>query len=155
MKVSVEGKVALVTGGSRGIGLATALELANSGAAGVAITSRKTENIEKAKLELIAAGVQEDLILALTARADDEQAAEQAVAATVERFGSEKRHECDARRGSEKDDQLRPQHARSHPPGHGPGQRGLPEARWARGSAMGWTRAFLCRGCGGDEADIG
>jgi NAD(P)-dependent dehydrogenase (short-subunit alcohol dehydrogenase family) len=88
MKVSVEGKVALVTGGSRGIGLATALELANSGAAGVAITSRKTENIEKAKLELIAAGVQEDLILALAARADDEQAAEQAVAATVERFGS-------------------------------------------------------------------
>lgn len=88
MKVSVEAKVALVTGGSRGIGLATALELANSGAAGVAITSRKTENIEKAKLELIAAGVQEDLILALAARADDEQAAEQAVAATVERFGS-------------------------------------------------------------------
>ena len=88
MEVSVEGKVALVTGGSRGIGFATALELANSGATGVVITSRKPENIEAAKSELIAAGVSDDRLLALAARADDEEAADQAVAATVERFGS-------------------------------------------------------------------
>ncbi len=88
MEVSVEGKVALVTGGSRGIGWATALELANSGATGVAITSRKPENIEAAKSELVAAGVGDDRLLALAARADDEDAADQAVAATVERFGS-------------------------------------------------------------------
>ena len=88
MEVSVEGKVALVTGGSRGIGWATALELANSGATGVAITSRKPENIEAAKSELVAAGVDDDRLLALAARADDEDAADQAVAATVERFGS-------------------------------------------------------------------
>jgi len=88
MEVSVANMVALVTGGSRGIGLATALELANSGAKGVGITSRKPENIEAAKSELIKTGVREDRILALAARADDEQAADEAVAATVERFGS-------------------------------------------------------------------
>lgn len=88
MDVSVEGKVAVVTGGSRGIGLATAFELARSGATGVAITSRKHENIEAARAELIDAGVGSDRILALTARADDEEAADQAVAATVEAFGA-------------------------------------------------------------------
>jgi len=88
MEVSIEGKVALITGGSRGIGLATALELANSGAAGVVITSRKAENIEAAKTELVAAGAGGDRILAIEARADDEEAAGRAVAATIERFGS-------------------------------------------------------------------
>ena len=88
MEVSVEGKVALVTGGSRGIGLATALELADSGATGIVITSRKPENIEVAKSELVEAGVSDDRILAIAARADDEEAADQAVAATVELFGS-------------------------------------------------------------------
>ena len=88
MDISVKGKVVLVTGGSRGIGLATALEFANSGAEGVAITSRKAENIEAAKAELVDAGVEEDRILDLAARADDEEAANQAVTATVERFGA-------------------------------------------------------------------
>ncbi|HEU4319061.1 MAG TPA: SDR family oxidoreductase [Acidimicrobiia bacterium] len=88
MEVSVEGKVALVTGASRGIGLATAIEFANSGAAGVAITSRKPENIEEAKAEMVAAGIDAERILALPARADDEEAADQAARATVETFGS-------------------------------------------------------------------
>jgi NAD(P)-dependent dehydrogenase (short-subunit alcohol dehydrogenase family) len=88
MDVSVAGKVALVTGGSRGIGLATALELARSGAGGVVITSRKPENIETARSELVRAGVEEERVLAFPARADDEEAADQAVKATVERFGA-------------------------------------------------------------------
>ncbi|HUF14263.1 MAG TPA: SDR family oxidoreductase [Acidimicrobiia bacterium] len=88
MDVSVAGKVALVTGGSRGIGLATALELARSGAEGVVITSRKPENIETARSELVRAGVEEERVLAFPARADDEEAADQAVKATVDRFGA-------------------------------------------------------------------
>jgi len=88
MKVSVEGKVAVVTGASRGIGLATALELAKSGAAGVTITSRKLDTISEANAELVAAGVDPGLILALAARADSEEAADETARATVERFGA-------------------------------------------------------------------
>jgi NAD(P)-dependent dehydrogenase (short-subunit alcohol dehydrogenase family) len=88
MQVSVGGKVALVTGGSRGIGLATALELARSGASGVTITSRKPENIEAAAEELVASGVDRDRLLALASRSDSEESADEAVAQTVERFGS-------------------------------------------------------------------
>ncbi|MBW3666529.1 MAG: SDR family oxidoreductase [Actinobacteria bacterium] len=88
MKVSVEGKVALVTGASRGIGYATSLEMARSGADGVTITSRKPETIEAAAEELAESGIEPDRILALANRADDEESANEAVAATVERFGS-------------------------------------------------------------------
>lgn len=88
MNISVEGKVALVTGASRGIGYATALELARSGAEGVTITSRKSETIEAAAEEIAEAGIESDRVLALANRADDEESAEEAVAATVERFGS-------------------------------------------------------------------
>lgn len=88
MDVSVEGKVVVVTGGSRGIGLATALEFARSDARGVVITSRKPENIEAAEAQLTGAGVEPDRILALAARADSEEAANEAVATTMERFGA-------------------------------------------------------------------
>ncbi|MFP4073688.1 MAG: SDR family oxidoreductase [Actinomycetota bacterium] len=88
MDVSVEGKVALVTGGSRGIGQETALTLAYSGAKGLVITSRKQENVDQSKAEMVESGVDEDRILALAARVDDEDSARQAAAATVEAFGS-------------------------------------------------------------------
>ncbi|HEU4751333.1 MAG TPA: SDR family oxidoreductase [Acidimicrobiia bacterium] len=88
MDVRVDGKVALVTGGSRGIGQATALELVNSGAAGVMITSRKPDNLEQARTELLTAGAPSDRIEILVARADSDQDAAAAVAATIERFGS-------------------------------------------------------------------
>jgi NAD(P)-dependent dehydrogenase (short-subunit alcohol dehydrogenase family) len=88
MEISVEGRVALVTGGSRGIGLATALELARSGARGVTITSRKPENIAEAAANLHSAGVEPGRILALPARADSEESAQQAVAETLDRFGA-------------------------------------------------------------------
>jgi NAD(P)-dependent dehydrogenase (short-subunit alcohol dehydrogenase family) len=77
-----------VTGGSRGIGQAVALEFARSGAKGVAITSRKQENVDQSRDELIDAGVNGDLIVALEARADDEDAAHEAVTATVAAFGA-------------------------------------------------------------------
>ena len=88
MNVSLAGKVALITGASRGIGLATALEMALSGAQGVTITSRKQENLEEAVAELAEAGVDTDRVLPLANRADDEASAEGAVAATLDRFGS-------------------------------------------------------------------
>lgn len=88
MKVNVEGKVALVTGASRGIGLATAIELGNSGAAGVVITSRRPENIEAAAEAMVAAGVDIDSILPIAARADSDDDAERTVAETIDRFGS-------------------------------------------------------------------
>lgn len=88
MEVSVEGKVIVVTGASRGIGLATALEFANSGASGVTITSRKPDNVEAARAEMIEAGVDAARVLALVARADSEEDAAMAMAETVSRFGS-------------------------------------------------------------------
>jgi NAD(P)-dependent dehydrogenase (short-subunit alcohol dehydrogenase family) len=88
MQVTVEGKVVLVTGASRGIGQATALEFASSGAEGVTITSRKPENIEAAAAELVDAGVDPTRLFPLAARADSEESADEAVRATVERFGS-------------------------------------------------------------------
>ena len=52
MDFSLEGKVALVTGGSRGIGEAIALGLAKAGA-DVAIASRKLPELEKVTEKII------------------------------------------------------------------------------------------------------
>jgi NAD(P)-dependent dehydrogenase (short-subunit alcohol dehydrogenase family) len=88
MDARVDGRVAMVTGGSRGIGWATALELAGSGAEGVVITSRKPDNVEAAVEQLVAAGVDPDRIHGVAARADVDEDADRAVAETIERFGA-------------------------------------------------------------------
>jgi len=82
MDVRVDGKVAVVTGASRGIGEAIAAELLAAGAKGVTITSRKEPNITEA-----AARLDDDRVLAVVARADSEAAADATVKQTIERFG--------------------------------------------------------------------
>lgn len=88
MEVTVTDRVAIVTGATRGIGLATARLLLASGAAGVTITSRRPENVDSALGELAAEGFGEEVVLGMAARADDDDAAERTIAATLERFGA-------------------------------------------------------------------
>ena len=88
MEVSVAGKVAIVTGASRGIGLETARVLVDSGAEGVVITSRKSETIESAADQLIESGVPAERVLAVAARADSDEAADETMTRAIERFGA-------------------------------------------------------------------
>lgn len=82
MDVRIDGQVALVTGGSRGIGEATAAQLLASGAAGVTITSRREENLLAAAERLGS-----DRVFPLVSRADSESDAQTAIEHTIERFG--------------------------------------------------------------------
>jgi NAD(P)-dependent dehydrogenase (short-subunit alcohol dehydrogenase family) len=68
MELGLKGKVVLVTGGSKGIGLACALGFAAEGAR-IAICSRSRENIDKASAEIKEAfGVVADLVDAVAAK---------------------------------------------------------------------------------------
>jgi NAD(P)-dependent dehydrogenase (short-subunit alcohol dehydrogenase family) len=81
MDLRLDGKVALVTGGSRGIGLATASRFAEAGAQ-VMITSRKPEALEAA-----AASIDGDVAWFAANVGEPDQAAA-CVAHTMDRFGS-------------------------------------------------------------------
>ena len=81
MDIRLDGKVALVTGASRGIGRATAEALASAGAK-VMLSSRKQADLESA-----AAAIDGDTAV-FAANAGDPDAAVACVEATVERFGS-------------------------------------------------------------------
>ncbi len=83
MRISLEGKVALVTGASRGIGKAIAAAFAEEGA-DVMLSSRKQDALEEAAAEIGTAGGQ-TAVFAANAGEPDQIAA--CVAATVERFG--------------------------------------------------------------------
>jgi len=82
--VRLDGKVALVTGASRGIGLAIARRCAQAGAS-VMLSSRKADALEAAALELV--GLDGEVAWHVAHAGDPEQASA-CVDATVERFGA-------------------------------------------------------------------
>ena len=84
MNLGLHDKVAIVTGGSRGIGRGIALALADEGCR-VAVCARGEEALRAAEAELRARGVDALGLVADVARADD---VERLVAETVERFGA-------------------------------------------------------------------
>jgi len=83
MEMRLDGKVALVTGASRGIGKAIAAAYAAAGA-DVMLSSRKIDALESARDDMTPDGGR---IEVFAANAGDPDAAAQCVAATVERFG--------------------------------------------------------------------
>jgi NAD(P)-dependent dehydrogenase (short-subunit alcohol dehydrogenase family) len=80
VEIRFEGKVALVTGSSRGIGLAIAAELA-AGGARVMLSSRKADALDAAAKGL------EGEVAWTVANAGEPEQAEACVAATLDRFG--------------------------------------------------------------------
>ena len=80
---SLDGKVAIVTGASRGIGRAIALRLAQAGGR-VVVSSRKLENVQPVADEIVAAGGQALAVQAHVGSPDDVAAL---VARAVETFG--------------------------------------------------------------------
>lgn len=82
-QVNLEGKVALVTGGSRGLGRAMALGLAKAGA-DVVIASRKLESCQQVADAVQALGRQ---ALAVSAHAGQMESLDLLLEATYQRFG--------------------------------------------------------------------
>jgi NAD(P)-dependent dehydrogenase (short-subunit alcohol dehydrogenase family) len=80
MEISLDGKVALVTGASRGIGKAIAASMAAAGAK-VMLNSRKQDALEAAAAEMTGD------VDVFAANAGDDDAGQRAVLATIERFG--------------------------------------------------------------------
>jgi NAD(P)-dependent dehydrogenase (short-subunit alcohol dehydrogenase family) len=80
-RYGLDGKVALVTGGARGIGFATAKALVGRGAAVVVV------DLDPAAAELAAAELHDSRALGLAADVTDRGALQRVVATTVERFG--------------------------------------------------------------------
>lgn len=84
MDLGLEGKVALITGASRGIGRAIAAALADEGCR-LALCARGEEALKAARSELEDAGAE---VLAVPLDLTEPDAGDRMVAATVERFGA-------------------------------------------------------------------
>lgn len=80
---NLEGQTALVTGGSRGLGLQMAQALGEAGAK-IMLSSRKADDLEQAAAELKAAGIAADWIAADCAK---EEETRQLADETLKRFG--------------------------------------------------------------------
>ncbi|HZM45735.1 MAG TPA: SDR family oxidoreductase [Burkholderiales bacterium] len=83
MELGLKGKVAVVTGGSQGIGKATALRFAKEGA-NVAICARNADRLEQASAELRKAGVE---VLSMSADCSKPEDIEKFIGAVVKKFG--------------------------------------------------------------------
>ena len=85
LSIDLNGKVAVITGGSRGIGRATALTLARAGARIAAISKTESDASRSLADDLKAAGTEALMVAAdVTSRADVDRAVE----AVRDRFGS-------------------------------------------------------------------
>lgn len=83
MDLGLKGRTALLTGASRGLGLATAQTLAREGAQ-IAINSRNPEHLEAARLVLAGEGIK---VLTLPGDVTDPDTPQKLVEATVAAFG--------------------------------------------------------------------
>jgi 3-oxoacyl-[acyl-carrier protein] reductase len=83
LELGLKGKIAVVTGGSDGIGRATALRLAREGA-NVAVCARRQEPLDQTAAELRKAGAQ---VLAVSADMSKKADIDRFIKAVIERFG--------------------------------------------------------------------
>ncbi len=86
MDLGLDGRVYLVTGGSRGLGLAAAHELL-AGGAHVVLSARDEERLARAGVELSDAGRHADRLLAMPGDLGDPTTADRLVASAQARFG--------------------------------------------------------------------
>jgi NAD(P)-dependent dehydrogenase (short-subunit alcohol dehydrogenase family) len=86
MELELKGKTALITGGSRGIGLGIAARFVEAGA-NVMITSRTADDLAEAAAGLVAGGAPEEQVAWIAAHVGKPEDARTCVADTLARFG--------------------------------------------------------------------